>query len=165
MDFNTTRVKLIGALESAAESHGFDLVDIFMSGSTKNPTVTVFLDDGDGNALDGLCKANEWVEELIEEQGLFEGSYTLEVSSPGINRPLRKLSDFEKFAGQKAEIKINAPRGTRSVYKGKLAGIDGTDILIETDNGTEKVESEQVLKAQLRVEIDFKSLKGTKDNA
>ena len=165
MDFNTIRIKLLEALEPVADEQGFELVDISLSGSTKNPTVTVFLDDGADNALDNLCKANEWVEALVEELALFDGSYTLEVSSPGINRPLRKLSDFEKFAGEKAEIKINAPRGTRSVFKGTLAGVEDSHILIETDNGTEKVESALVLKAHLRVEIDFKSLKGTKNNA
>ena len=106
MDVKDIRKHALEALELPAQNHGFELVDIVLSGSTKNPTLTVFLDNNAGNKLEDLSAANEWVEEIIEAETIFSGSYTLEISSPGINRHLRKLTDFERFVGQKAEIKI-----------------------------------------------------------
>ena len=165
MDVKDIRKHALEALELPAQNHGFELVDIVLSGSTKNPTLTVFLDNNAGNKLEDLSAANEWVEEIIEAETIFSGSYTLEISSPGINRHLRKLTDFERFAGQKAEIKIAAPKGERSVFKGMLSGTEDNFILIDTEKGTEKVEFERITKAHLQVNIDFKSLKGTNDNA
>lgn len=164
MDFVATRKSALELLEQPASEHGFELVDIALSGARSLPTLTVFLDDGKGNSLDDLAKANAWIEELIEEANLFEGSYVLEVSSPGINRPLRKLSDFERFAGQKVEIKVEAAKGERSVFKGVLAGVKDDKVLVETDAGTCEIESGHIQKAHLIVPIDFKSLKGTSKN-
>lgn len=164
MDFKDLRNKALLVLEPSAQKHNFELVDVALSGSTKNPTLTVFLDNGGENTLEQLAPANEWVEEEVEKANLFEGGYILEISSPGINRPLRTLKDFERFARQKAEIKIAAEKGERSLFKGTLAGVEDGTILIETENGLEKINYEQVIKAHLHVDIDFKSLKGTKDN-
>lgn len=164
MDFDAIKKSALELLEQPALAQGFELVDIAVTGARSLPTLTVFLDDGKGNSLDDLAKANSWIDELIEGASLFEGSYVLEVSSPGVNRPLRKLSDFERFAGQKAEIKIEASKGQRSVFKGTLAGVKEDKVLVETDAGTCEIESGHIQKAHLIVPIDFKSLKGTSKN-
>lgn len=165
MDFKETRRMLLETLEASAQERGFELVEVYISGSTTNPVVTIFLDDGKENLLENLCSANEWIEELVEAAAILPGSYTLEVSSPGINRPLRKLGDFERFAGQKVEIKIAAEKGQRSTYKGKLGGVENGLVIVETDKGSETIEYAAITKAHLYVDVDFKSLKGTKDNA
>lgn len=164
MDVKDIRKHVLEVLELPASSHDFELVDVALSGSTKNPTLTVYLDDNKGNSLESLSAANEWVEELLDAADIFTGSYILEISSPGINRHLRKLQDFERFVGQKAEVKVKAEKGERSVYKGVLRGIENQFILIETEKGIERISYESVQKAHLQVDIDFKSLKGTNEN-
>ncbi|MDR1358002.1 MAG: hypothetical protein LBJ48_01405, partial [Coriobacteriales bacterium] len=105
------------ALEAAASSQGFELVDLEQAGSGRNALLRVYIDKPEGLCLDDVASANAWVAEVVEALDPYKGSYTLEVSSPGIDRPLRTLAHFEQAIGQEATITLDGapnPEDTRA---------------------------------------------------
>lgn len=148
--------RLIEALEPLASEHGLDLVTVEVAGTRKRPILRVFLDTPAGGiTLDELVDAQEWVDATIEEVDPFIESYDLEVSSPGIDRPLRKRTDFDRFAGEMTVIylKLGAPR---SKYTGISHGLDGDELVLEMEDGTmERIAFDRIKRAHIIGQIDF----------
>lgn len=141
-------------LTPVAESNGLELVAVELAGAEHQPIVRVFLDRDGGIDLDAICEANSWVSERLDGLPELTGAYTLEVSSPGIERPLRKLSDFERFAGQRVAMKTKPVDG-RSAFTGTIDAVDGEDVLITADATQYRVPLASVKKARLKVDIDL----------
>jgi len=147
--------KLESVLDPAAEENGLELVAVEQAGGRKAPVIRVLLDREGGINLDALCEANGWVEDAIEKSGLVRGSYTLEVSSPGVDRPLRKREDFERFAGETATVKAKQSAGARTTWTGVLLGVEGDSVLIESDGKRFDIPFESVVKARLKGVVCF----------
>ncbi len=141
-------------LAPIARRNGYELVAAEVAGGDKQPVIRVFLDREGGIDLDAICEANSWVEDALEDLDTLHGPYTLEVSSPGIDRPLRTLADFERFAGQNVKIKTTPVDG-RSAFTGVIEGVEGDDILLGVDGQTVRVPFGSVKKARLRPDVDF----------
>jgi ribosome maturation factor RimP len=129
--------RIIEALEGEALAKGFELVDVEIAGAVRKPLLRIWLDT-DQLTLDDIAAANSWIAAKLDELDPVKGSYTLEVSSPGIDRPLRTLEHFERFVGQKAVIVSEAING-RSRWTGLLSGVikgeDGdSKIVLELDS-------------------------------
>ena len=101
---------ILEALEPHARTHNMEIVTVELVGSRKAPTIRVFLDCEGGVGFDELSSAQEWVNAVMDELDPFPGAYTLEVSSPGIDRPLRTLEHFARFEGEKAQIVLREQR-------------------------------------------------------
>ena len=84
----------------------------------------MYLDTAKGISFDEITAAQVWVNEIMDEIDPFPGAYTLEVSSPGIDRPLRTPEHFERFAGDEAYVVTNGPIEGRSRFTGTLAGFN-----------------------------------------
>ncbi len=148
--------QLIEALEPIAASHGLDLVTVEIAGTTKNPILRIFLDTPDGGIdLDQLANAQTWVDQKVEELDPFQYSYILEVSSPGIDRPLRKKQDFERFAQE--DVCIYLKKGeARTKVKGVLRGVEGDNVVVLQEDGQEeRVAFDRIKKAHIIGKIDF----------
>jgi ribosome maturation factor RimP len=115
--------RLVEALEAVAVTHGLELVDLEIAGVNRARVVRVYLDKEGGLGIDELAAANSWVDAALDELDPMNGPYTLEVSSPGIDRPLRTRGHFERFVGERAMIKT-APLGGRGNWTGVLAGVE-----------------------------------------
>lgn len=114
------------------EAAGFSLVRLRLSG-LKRRTLQVMAERPDGTMTVEDCAAlSEVLSEFIDAEDPVEGEFLLEVSSPGIDRPLTRLMDFERWAGQDAKITLNAPLNGRKRMVGTLRGLKGNDIEIET---------------------------------
>ena len=107
--------RIIDALETLAAEHGVDIVDVEMAGATKAPCVRVRLEGADGEALglDDIAAQTKWVSDAVEAIDPVAGSYTLEVSSPGMARPLRRPRDFARFTGEDVDLVTTATEGRR----------------------------------------------------
>ena len=91
---------------------------------------------------------------ILDVEDLVPTAYTLEVSSPGLDRPLRREDDYRRFAGRRAKIVMRAKVDGQGFFKGKLGGIDGTDVLIEGDDRkTHRVPLGLITRANLEVEF------------
>lgn len=148
--------RLIEALEPLASEHGLDFVTVEVAGTRKRPILRVFLDTPAGGiTLDELVDAQEWVDATIEEVDPFIESYDLEVSSPGIDRPLRKRTDFDRFAGEMTVIYLK-PGAPRSKYTGISHGLDGDELVLEMEDGTmERIAFDRIKRAHIIGQIDF----------
>lgn len=137
-DQEGVRERLIELLEPAAAEHGIDIVDVEVVGSSKAPVVRVRIDHADESeptiTLDEVAAETEWISSLMDEADPFPSAFTLEVSSPGLSRPLRRAHDFERFAGEDVQLTTKAREGRRR-FTGKLLGLEDGRVALETDEG------------------------------
>ena len=156
---------ILDALEAVAPAHGIDVVDVDVTGATKAPCVRVRIDklDGSGITLDEVGANTAWVSDAVEALDPISGSYTLEVSSPGMKRPLRRPADFARFQGQEVELTTTAVEGRRS-YKGTIAAATDTEVTLslpegDTAGASVSISFDDVKKCVLRPVYDFKGTK------
>ena len=128
-----------------------------MAGAKKAPTIRVYIDTEDGVSFDELSAAQAWINDLMDEIDPFPGAYMLEVSSPGIDRPLRTLEHFARFAGEQAVVKTVPAVDGRSSFTGMLVGTDGDDVLLDVDGATVRVAHANIKRAHVKGTIDFSS--------
>ena len=128
--------EIIEALEPMAADRGIDVVDVEVVGATKAPCVRVRIDHADESAptitLDEVTEETEWISAALDELDPIPSSFTLEVSSPGMARPLRKRRDFERFAGETVQLSLVPGEGRRR-YTGTLLGIEDGVVALEVD--------------------------------
>jgi len=135
--------RLIASLETAALQHGLELVDLELTSYHGQRIVRVYLEatavDGQRHPLDldELAAANSWVDAILEVDPPYNGAYLLEVSSAGLDRPLRTLEHFRRFCGERVKLSSEAVDGRRN-WTGELAGVlDGVaDSAIGSTTGT-----------------------------
>src|SRR5882724_13189386 len=91
---------------------------------------------------------------ILDVDDVVPTAYTLEVSSPGLDRPLRRPDDYRRFAGRRAKIVMREKVDGQGFFKGRLGGVDGTDVLIEADDRkTHRVPLDVIRRANLEVEF------------
>lgn len=137
---------------------GLDLVDVEFSRQGQDQVLSLYLDRNGGITVDELQEASRSVETALEIDEVVRGRYRLEVSSPGIDRPWKKRSDFEKNVGARAKLKTFSPLpdGSRLIVA-TLVGVDGDKALLETDDGQRvSVTFDDISSA--RPEIDWNQL-------
>jgi ribosome maturation factor RimP len=129
-----TLTKLIG---TEVENLGFTLVRVAMIGGSSDPTLQVMAERPDTRQLDlGDCEIiSRRLSELFDLSDPIEGSYRLEVSSPGIDRPLTRLKDFTDWAGFEARVALEEPRDGRKQFSGTLEGLDGETVKLTGKDG------------------------------
>ena len=128
--------RLADIIAPVIEDLGFELVRVrLMSG--KETTLQVMADNADGGIdVDNLAEISTAISAVLDVEDPILDMYTLEVSSPGIDRPLTRLKDFELFEGYEAKIETRDLIDGRRRFKGVLAGIEGDDVLINIEEGT-----------------------------
>lgn len=141
-------------LAPEALRRGFEIVAVETAGGHHQPIVRVFIDREGGINLDGICEANTWIADVLDADEHVSSPYTLEVSSPGIDRPLTKPEHFDRFTGEIASIRTSSIDG-RTHFTGILLGREDDDLLLDIDGTTFRIPLESVQKARLKPEVDF----------
>jgi ribosome maturation factor RimP len=120
-------------IEPAAEAEGLSLVRVKMIGGTSDPTLQVMAERADTRqlSLEDCERLSRRISELLDEKDPIEGSYRLEVSSPGIDRPLTRLADYFDWKGHQARVTLDEPLNGRKQYTGDLLGLEGETVLID----------------------------------
>lgn len=149
---------ILAALEPRASAEGIEVVTVEVVGSRKAPTIRVYLDKPEGIAFDDITEAQVWVNEIMDELDPFPGAYTLEVSSPGIDRPLRTREHFERFAGEAVYLMTSAPIDGQSRFNATLRGFDrGEDaVCLDVDGRPLSVPYGEIKKAHVKGVIEFR---------
>jgi len=131
-------------IEPEAKALGFDLVRVAMIGGASDPTLQVMAERPDTRQLDiadceALSRRLSEMLDVLEAKGAdpIAGGYRLEVSSPGIDRPLTRLKDFADWAGHDARITLEQPIEGRKQFTGPLGGAEGEQILVTDKEGRE----------------------------
>ena len=164
MPVTTTKVaeRLESLLEPEATRNGFELVAVEQAGGRGVPVIRVLLDREGGIDLDALTRANRWINEVIDADPSLSGPFTLEVSSPGIDRPLRKPRDFQRFVGDNATVKSLSAGQHRSIT-GRIVSADEESVTLDADGVQHRIEYTDITKARLKGVIDF-STEGSAKN-
>ena len=137
-------------LAPAIEAAGFRLVRLrLLAGKRRTLQVMAERPDGTMN-VDDCAALSRALSEFLDTQDPIEGEYVLEVSSPGIDRPLTRITDYARWAGHEAKLELGAPDPTgRKRFKGRLLGLDGNDVVIEAEGARLKFPFRAIAEAKL----------------
>ena len=145
---------LSGLFEPVIESMGYELVGVEFVGGGGHGTLRVYIDREGGVNLDDCAAISHQISGILDVEEPIQQAYDLEISSPGIDRPLFKLSDYDRFAGEVAKIKLTVGQLGRKNFKGRLGGVvDSKLVQIEVDGETFELPYADIAKANLVGEI------------
>ena len=136
--------------EPVVESMGYELVGVEFSGGTSHGPLRVYIDREDGVNIDDCANISRQISAILDVEEPIQQAYDLEVSSPGLDRPLFKLADFERFSGQQVKIKMSTGLDGRRNFKGVLQGVtDSRLIEVEVDGEIYQLPLTDIGKAHL----------------
>lgn len=126
--------KLESEVEKALDAAGFELVDLKLASHNGKPLIQVYADRAVGGInLDDCGKLSEDVGACLDANDFYPNGYFLEVSSPGMDRVLKKEKDFKRFAGQQIKVRLKRPVNNSRVYYGDIAGFENGQLLLTGD--------------------------------
>ena len=151
-DSLTERIDKIAA--RAAKDNGVEFVHTEIAGTRRNSVVRIYIDKPEGVTIDDCSNVSRAVEEVMDADDFMPAAYVLEVSSPGLERPLFTLDDFQKFVGKKAKVKTTEPVNGQSNFSGRIEAVEASEVVFDDKtNGTVRIPFENVAKANLKVDL------------
>jgi len=129
--------------------HGYEVVEVEFEGPAHGAVLRLYVDCERGITLDDCQAVTHLIGPLLDEEDMVPGPYTLEVSSPGLDRPLRKAADFERFAGEAIRIKAQTPVEGQRNFRGVLKGLRDGQVIVECDGAERLIHTGNVRKANL----------------
>ncbi|MEK6709132.1 MAG: ribosome maturation factor RimP [Nitrospinota bacterium] len=149
--------------EPLAASLGMELVEVELAGGGRRQVLRLFIDKPGGVGLDDCKRMSREVEARLDAEDVIGPSYSLEVSSPGIERPLRRPGDFRRYAGRRVRIRLRSPGERARTLSGVLAGIEGEVITLDTgEEAPQRVSLGEIAKARLEVDWEAEFRGGDK---
>jgi ribosome maturation factor RimP len=141
-------------IERVTGDAGLELVHWELEGPRNNQTLRIFIDKEGGVNHHDCETVSHQVGALLDVEDLIADQYLLEVSSPGVDRPLYKRADYQRFAGNKVKLKTQQPINGQRNFRGRLVGIEGDTVTLEVENsGTLEIAFEQITKANIEYEF------------
>lgn len=138
-----------------ADSQNIELVEVEMKPG-KNPSLTIYVDTEDGIDLVTLEKFHNLINDPLDEfDPTFNEPYTLNVSSPGLDRPFKTERDFMRHLGEKVEVKLYAPIKGNKYFEGVLTAFDENTVTILIGDKEEKFEKSRIAKVNVAIEFDW----------
>lgn len=132
-------------IEKTAEGLGFEVVDI--ESSPRGRLLRVFIDKPDGIDVDDCATVSNQLTRLFEVENIDYDR--LEVSSPGLDRPLTKLAHFERFVGEEVQMRVRIPVGNQRNFTGTLAGVEGETVILATTAGEQRFAFDDIERARI----------------
>ena len=140
--------------EQVTIDHGLELVHTEVAGPENKPIVRVFIDKPNGVTHEDCAAVSLHLGTVLDVEDFIHASYTLEVSSPGLERGLYKRADYERFAGKQAKIKSRQPIAGQRNFRGTILGVDNDHVLFEDrTNGQVRVPLDWITKANLELDV------------
>lgn len=147
------RVRAIA--ERVTTDHGLELVHAEVAGPENKPIVRIFIDRPAGVTHQDCSEVSFHVGTILDVEDFIHASYTLEVSSPGLERGLYKRGDYERFAGSNARLRTRRAINGQRNFGGELLGIEGDDVLFEDrTNGRVRIPFDAIARANLEVDME-----------
>jgi ribosome maturation factor RimP len=135
------------------EESGLELVDIQYRREQNGWILRLIIDKQDGLNLNDCAVVSREISQLLDIENFIDQAYNLEVTSPGLDRPLKSIAEFERFVGRKAKIKTIDPIAGEHVFIGKINRTEGESIVLEVGTKEVIILFSQVAKARLEVEF------------
>jgi ribosome maturation factor RimP len=144
-----------GIAERVALDNGLELVQAEVAGPEGKPIIRIFIDKPDGVTHTDCAAFSTHFGTIMDVEDFIHSAYTLEVSSPGIERGLYKRADYERFAGHAAKLKSRIAINGQRNFRGRIGGIEGDEVLFDdVTNGRVRVPLEAVVKANLEIDVE-----------
>jgi ribosome maturation factor RimP len=158
--------RILAIAEPIAAERGLEVLDIEMAGTASNPLVRVLLDSPDEVRRVGIddCQAvSQRLGDALDAYEAVSGQYMLEVSSPGLNRPLKRIEHFRRVLGRKVRVRTKAPGGDRRSFIGRLEEADESAVTVAVEGGDAvRIAFAEIEKANLEFEFEQTPGRGTK---
>ncbi|MEZ0262706.1 MAG: ribosome maturation factor RimP [Alphaproteobacteria bacterium] len=137
MDQTPQTKKVEKAISPTAQGMGYEIVRVLMVGAgSGKPTLQIMAEKPDGTMnLDDCSRLSQAISAVLDVENVMDGAYYLEVSSPGIDRPLTRLKDFERYKGLEAKVELDTAINGQKKFKGKLLGANGDTVNLQTEEG------------------------------
>jgi ribosome maturation factor RimP len=157
MMYEQTVLPQVEALaRKCASAHGLDVAWVELKRERGGWLLRVFLDREEGSiGLEDCQVVSERLSLLLDVEDPIDGSYTLEVSSPGLDRPLWRERDYRRFAGRKARLTTKEPVEGRRRFSGRLLGVEGEQVVLEQDGKRQAIPLALLESGRLEVELGF----------
>ena len=147
------RVQLIA--ERVSIDHGVELVHAEVAGPEGKPILRVYIDKPEGVTHEDCAEVSLHIGTILDVEDFIHSPYTLEVSSPGLERGLYKRDDYERFAGKMAKLRANRAINGQRNFRGRIVGLEGDEVVFEDKtSGRVSIPLEAVAKANLEIDVE-----------
>jgi ribosome maturation factor RimP len=150
---STGSERVLAAIEeyavSVLDSMGIELVEVQYRLEGHGWVVRLYVDREEGLTIDDCAAVSREISTWLDVEDLIEHAYHLEVSSPGLERPLKKVKDFERFAGRKARVKLRVPLNEQKVFIGIIDRVDEENVVLDVDGKPVSLLFDNIAKARL----------------
>ena len=147
------RVRAIA--ERAAIERGLELVHAEVAGPEGKPILRIFIDKPEGVTHEDCAEVSLHLGTVLDVEDFIHSAYTLEVSSPGLERGLYKREDYERFMGRMAKLKSRVAINGQRNFRGRIKGLEGDEVVFEDiTSGRVTVPFEQIVKANLEIDVE-----------
>lgn len=162
MSSNSIDEQIQATAARLADENNLEFVHAEIAGTKRNLTVRIFIDKEGGVTIDDCSDFSRKIEAVLDADDLIPTAYTLEISSPGLERELYSLQDFVKYSGNLAKVKTKDPINGQKNFRGKIVGVKGEEIIFaDKTNGEVSFPYNAVAKANLEIDLE-EELKGKK---
>ena len=155
MDSRSVAERIREIAEQVAVDHGLELVHAEVAGPDGHPIVRLFIDKPGGITHSDCSEMSVHLGTVLDVEDFIHSAYTLEVSSPGLERGLYKRADYERFAGSNARVKMRSPVGGQRNFHGRIVSVGERDVIFEDrTSGRVNLPLDSIAKANLEVDVD-----------
>src|SRR6266704_4954522 len=161
MDQASVAERIREVAEQTAIDHGLELVHAEVAGPEGHPVVRVFIDKPGGVTHGDCSDVSTQIGTVLDVEDFIHFAYTLEVSSPGLERGLYQRADYERFAGRDAKVKARTPVSGQRNFRGRIVGVDDSNVILEDrTSGRVLIPIDGIAKAHLEVDIESEFRQG-----
>ena len=141
--------------ERVASERGLEVVHVEMGGGSRGRTLRLFIDKPGGVTHSDCSEVSEHLSTVLDVEDFIHEPYTLEVSSPGLERGLYRREDYERFAGSLAKLKTRELVGNQRNFRGRLAGVEGDEVVFDDKTtGRVRIPLDLIVKANLEIDVE-----------
>jgi len=141
--------QLEALIEPAVTALGFELVGTEYLSQGRHSVLRIYIDHEEGIDVDDCAEVSRQVSAVLDVEDPIKGEYTLEVSSPGVDRPLFKPEHYQQYSGSLAEIRLRSPLDGRRKFKGRMHGVKDGQVVIDVDGVEYTLALDNIEKANL----------------
>jgi len=141
--------RLYVLIEPVVTALGFELWGLEFHGQPRHSLLRIYIDHENGITVDDCQSVSQQVAGVLDVEDPIKGDYTLEVSSPGMDRPIYTLEQFQRFVGQQVNVRVGRALQGRRKFKGPLRAVEGDDVVIEVDGAEVRVPMDAIEQARL----------------
>ena len=159
LETHLSDAKLTQLLQPLIEDLGYEFVGLEHRSNPKNPVLVIYVDRPGGIAVEDCEKVSRETAALLDVEDPIPGHYNLEVSSPGLDRPLFTPEQFERFRGEQVQLSLYAPIDGRRKFKGEILGVQDGKVSVDQDGMEVELDMGNIAKARLVPDYDSLFLK------